>query len=64
MTIPLIEGSDKIRAEKCFAAVQNVLQQFDCEIIPQIIHIGLAVEAGYLIAAKPRTMPPGGPKEN
>lgn len=64
MTIPLIEGSDKIRAEKCLAAVKNILMQFDCEIIPQITITGLVLGCGYFIAAKPRTMPPGDPKQN
>jgi len=52
MPIPLIESSDKIRAQKCLEALKNILMQFDCEIIPQINHIGTATEAGYFIFAK------------
>lgn len=63
MTISLIETDDKIRAEKCLAAIQNILQQFACQIIPQVIITGVRLETGFIIAANPR-IPPGDPHKN
>ena len=57
MAIPLIESSDKIRAEKCLAAIKTILQQFDCELLPRIIITGLSLEAGWLVVPKPRIPP-------
>lgn len=32
----LIEGSDKMRTQKCLQRIQEALSQYDCELHPQV----------------------------
>jgi len=50
----IIGSSDKIRERQCFNAVQNILKQHDCQIIPVITIIGNKINTGYQVVAIPR----------
>jgi hypothetical protein len=55
MTIPLIEGNDQIRADKCMAEIQNTLVAYDCAMIPALTITANGIIKGHVkIVAKPR----------
>lgn len=57
--IPLIGEDGKKRAEKCLKKVQEVLERYDCVIIPVITIAGTNIVAMMDIQPKPRKIPPG-----
>ena len=52
--LKLIEGDDKVRAEKCLQNIQAVLEQYDCDIHPTVTLTPLGIQFGYKTVAKPR----------
>ena len=50
----LIIGDDKLRANKCLQEVNQVLQRYDCVIMPQIAFRGPKMEFGWFVQAIPR----------
>lgn len=55
--LKLIEGNDKIRMEKCVAGVNEVLNQFDCAMVPVVtLRPGQMVQGGVEIVAIPREL--------
>lgn len=34
--VKLIEGDDRVRAQKCLQAIHEVLGQYDCVLIPRV----------------------------
>jgi len=60
--VKMIEGSDKVRAEKCLMNINIILEQYDCELHPLVTVTPRGNKFGYNIVAKPRgaPIPPGG----
>jgi len=54
----MIEGDDKKRAEKCLQKIKNVLDQYDCVIVPVVIIEGTRIQSAMDVKAKPRQVPP------
>ena len=54
--IPLI-GDDKKRAQNCLKKIQEVLDRYDCFIIPVITIAGTKIIAQMDVGAKPRKIP-------
>ena len=53
--IKLIEGDDNVRAQKCLQAVQEILAQFDCMLIPRVTMPILGPEdINFRVVANPR----------
>lgn len=50
MTIPMIEGDNKTRAQKCNQAVIEVLQSYRCMILAEVIIQGNQIRTGWLVA--------------
>lgn len=50
MAIPMIEGDDKIRAQKCNEAVLNVLESYRCMILAEVMIQGNQIRTGWLVA--------------
>jgi hypothetical protein len=50
----MIIGDDKERARQCSVAIQNVLNGYDCIIIPQLTLTHGNVSGAYLVQAIPR----------
>ena len=53
----LIEGDDQVRASKCMQQIHNILDQYDCAMIPEFIISGKEILSGIKIVAKPRVIP-------
>jgi len=51
-----IEGNDQVRAEKCLAKIQEISNQFDCDIIPQVTIIPGRIDAQIIVVARPRQL--------
>jgi len=51
-----IVGDDKLREQKCLAAINMDLDRFDCLLVPQIVLTPGNVNAMVKIVAKPRTV--------
>ena len=49
-----IEGNDQIRANKCMQQINDILDQYDCAMIPEFIISGKEILSGIKIVAKPR----------
>ena len=52
-----IVGDDKVRAEKCLAEIQEVLNRYDCEIHPRVIISPGEIAANIKVVARPRKKP-------
>ena len=48
---------DQVRAQKCFEAIQMVLGEFNCAIIPLMTFRGANLTAGYSIQLIPDEVP-------
>ena len=57
MAIKLIEGSDKKREKKCFQRNEEILEEFDCYMIAEILF------SGNLISPKTRILSKKGDKD-
>lgn len=61
MTVPFIEVNDDVRAKKCMQAIQGILAQFDCALIPRVTMPVLGPEdINFRVVANPRTPKPEG----
>ena len=54
--IKFIEGDDKIRQEKCLDKIKEVLNQYDCFMIPELNISGDKMQSRVRIMAKPRNI--------
>jgi hypothetical protein len=52
--VKLIEGNDQVRVEKCGQAIQQILDKFDCVLIPQLQIVAGKTQHLVSIAAKSR----------
>lgn len=52
--LKFIEGDDKIRTERCMQNLQVVLDQYDCDIHPEVTITPVGNRFGFRIIAKPR----------
>jgi hypothetical protein len=55
----LIEGDDKVRAQKCYQEVQRVLDLYDCVLLPELKIVGGQPQHMVHIAPKPREVSQG-----
>jgi|GEM_PF-3388645 len=54
--VKLVEGSEKIRADKCLASIQETLRMFDCAMVPMLVLGPRGVQqASVQIVPVPRT---------
>jgi len=56
--VKMIEGDDKVRAEKCLQEINRALAVFDCNMVPEVIISAGQVMTRVSIVAKPRVPPP------
>lgn len=54
----LIEGDDKIRERKCLEHIQQILEAFDCMLIPQLTLTPLGIQGRWGVKAKSREPSP------
>ena len=52
--LKLIEGNDKVRAQRCMQNVQVILEQHDCELHPMVTLTPMGNEYGFKVVPKPR----------
>jgi len=52
MSLKLIEGDDKKREKKCRQRNEQILEKFDCYLIPEILFSGTTVTARAQIISK------------
>ena len=52
MSLKLIEGDDKKRNKKCRQRNEQILEKFDCYLIPEILFSGTTVTARAQIISK------------
>ena len=52
--LKLIEGNDKVRAQRCMQNVQVILDQHDCELHPLVTITPTGNEYGFRVFPKPR----------
>jgi hypothetical protein len=52
--VKYIEGSDEARVQKCGAAIQQVLDRFDCVLVPQLQIAGGKMQHSIGLVAKSR----------
>ena len=52
--LKMIEGDDRVRAEKCLQNIQVVLESYDCELHPVVTITPRGNQFGFNVAAKPR----------
>lgn len=57
MGIKMIEGDDQVRVQKCGQKIQNILDQYDCALVPQLMIVAGQMQHGVSIAAKSREKP-------
>jgi CO dehydrogenase/acetyl-CoA synthase delta subunit len=57
--VKLIEGSDEVRVQKCGQAIQQILDKFDCTLIPQLHIIAGNTQHAVSIVAKSREVAQG-----
>ncbi len=45
---------EQARAEKCLAEIKKILQVHNCQILPQVVIVGIQiVQGGYVVVANP-----------
>lgn len=54
MTVKMIEGDDRARASKCMAEIQNVLDRYDCTLLPRLEIVGGQIQHAVAIVLKDR----------
>jgi hypothetical protein len=59
-TIKMIEGDDRLREQKCLQEIQRVCNQYDCEMVPEVIISRGQIITRVAITAKPRVAPETG----
>jgi len=52
--LKMIEGDDKVRAERCLQNVKVILEQYDCELHPVVTLTPRGNKFGFNIVALPR----------
>jgi len=52
--LKMIEGNDRVRAEKCLQNIQVILEQYDCELHPVVTITPMGNQFGFNVTAKPR----------
>lgn len=55
----MIEGSDKVRAQKCAQEIIQILQAYDCEMIPEVVISGANIVGNMRVVPKPRDLSGG-----
>ena len=55
--IPLLGDEPKKRAEKCLQQIQQILERYNCALIPVITIAGTKIIAAMDVAAKPQKIP-------
>ena len=58
--VKMIEGDDTIREQKCLLDLQRVLEQYDCNMVPEVVITGGQIMTRVAIIAKKRVMPADG----
>ena len=59
--VKFIEGDDKVRTKECMAEINEILEQYDCIMIPEFLFSGTNLQNRIKIMPKPRDIvPPGG----
>ena len=52
--IKFIEGDDKIRTDKCLAEINEILEQYDCIMMPEFLISGINMQSRVKIMVKPK----------
>lgn len=52
----MVEGSDRVRAQKCAQEIGAVLSAYDCELVPEVVISGSGFTSGVKVIAKPRNL--------
>jgi hypothetical protein len=52
--LKMIEGDDKVRAERCLQNIKVILEQYDCDIHPVVTLTPRGNSFGFNIVAQPR----------
>lgn len=52
--VKMIEGDDRVREQKCLDVINQVLAQFDCAMVPEVVISGPNIMTRVSIVAKKR----------
>lgn len=52
----MVEGSDKVRAQRCAQEIGVILSSYDCEMVPEVVISGNGFSSNIKVIAKPRNL--------